>query len=230
MATNATGDARGAILFDIDGTLVDSTYHHAIAWHRGFVRLGTPVPLWRIHRAVGMGGDRLVAHVAGDEVEERQGDDIREAWREEFDKLKAEVLPLPGAVELVRRAAKAGYQVAFASSGDPEFSKDFVETLGVGDDIDLLTTSEDADDSKPHPDLLEVTLEKLGNPRRAVLLGDTPYDVESAERAGMGCLCVRSGGYSEAELTEAGAALVVDGPEDLLDLDWEEHLRELPAG
>lgn len=228
MATHSS-ESRGALLFDIDGTLVDSTYHHAIAWHRGFVRVGNPVPLWRIHRSVGMGGDKLVAAVAGEDVEREHGDDIRDAWHEEFGKLEAEVLPLPGAVELVRRVAEEGYQAALASSGDPEFSRDFLKLLGVENDIALLTTSEDADDSKPQPDLLDVTLEKLGRPGRAVMLGDTPYDVESAERAGMRCVCVRSGGYSEAELTQAGAALVVDVPEDLLDVDWEDYLSELPA-
>ena len=219
----SSDQSRAAILFDIDGTLVDSTYHHAIAWQRAFVRLETPVPLWRLHRSIGMGGDRLVAHVAGDDAEERIGDDVRDAWREEFAKIRKEVLPLPGAADLVRKAA-GSYRVALASSGDPEFSQEFMELLGIGDDVELLTTSEDADASKPHPDLLEVTLGKLGADR-AVMLGDTPYDVESAARAGLQCVGLRSGGYSEAELTEAGAALVVDTPEDLLDLDWEDYLR-----
>ncbi len=217
---------RGAILFDVDGTLVDSTYHHALAWQRAFVRVGTPVPLWRIHRAIGMGGDRLVAHVAGQSVEDRQGEEVRTAWREEFAQIRSEVLPLPGAAELVRKAAKEGYRVALASSGDPEFSREFMELLGLADDVDLLTTSEDADASKPHPDLLEVTLGKLGA-TRAVMIGDTPYDVESAARAGLQCVGLRSGGYSEAELTEAGATLVVDAPEDLLDLDWKDYLRDV---
>lgn len=221
----SSDQTRSAILFDLDGTLVDSTYHHAVAWQRAFVRLECPIPLWRIHRSIGMGGDRLVAHVAGDDVEQRIGDEVRDAWREEFSKIKAEVLPLPGAVELVRKVTKEGYRAALASSGDPEFSREFMEMLGVGDDVDLLTTSEDADASKPHPDLLEVTMEKLGADR-AVMLGDTPYDVESAARLGLECVGLRSGGYSEAELTEAGAALVVDAPEDLLDLDWERFLRE----
>lgn len=214
----------GAVLFDIDGTLVDSTYHHAVAWHRAFVRLDTPIPLWRIHRSIGMGGDRLVAHVAGDDSEERIGDEVRDAWREEFEKIKAEVLPLPGAAALVRKVAREGYRVALASSGDPEFSREFMDLLGVGDDVELLTTSEDADASKPHPDLLEGTLDKLGA-TRAVMLGDTPYDVESAGRLGLQCVGLRSGGYSEPELSGAGAALVVDAPEDLMDVNWADYLR-----
>ena len=213
-----------AILFDIDGTLVDSTYHHAIAWQRAFDRHDVPVPVWRIHRTVGMGGDKLVAQVAGDGVEDRLGDDLRKAWREEYLELKAEVDPLPGAAELVHTLVADGYRVALASSGDPEFSREAVDQLGIGDDIELLTTSEDADESKPEPDLIGVTLERLGQVDRAVLVVDTPYDVESAGRAGLPCIGLLSGGYSDAELTDAGAVLVVDTPEDLLDLNWNDYL------
>lgn len=215
---------KAAILFDIDGTIVDSTYHHAIAWQRAFDRNDLPTPLWRIHRTIGMGGDKLVAEVVGDEVEERVGDELREAWKQEYEQLKAEVAPLPGAADLVRRLTGAGYRVALASSGDPVFSREAVEMLGIGDDIELLTTAEDAEESKPEPDLIGVTLERLGGVERALLVGDTPYDVESAARAGLGCIAVRSGGYGEAELVEAGAVLVVDGPEDLIELDWEKYL------
>jgi len=216
-----------ALLFDIDGTLVDSTYHHAIAWQRAFDSLDLPIPLWRIHRAVGMGGDKLVAHVAGDDAEERQGDELRDRWRDEYLKLKAEVVPLPGAAELLRTLSKRGYQVALASSGDPEFSREAMETLGVADEVAALTTSEDVDDSKPDPDLLQETLDRLDDVTHAVMVGDTPYDVESARHAGMKCITLRSGGYSEAELVDAGAALVVDVPEDLVDLDWEKYLSAL---
>ena len=222
-----TGESMSdAILFDIDGTLVDSTYHHAIAWQRAFDRHEVRVPLWRIHRTVGMGGDKLVAEVAGDDVEDRLGDGLRKAWREEYAELKAEVDSLPGAAELVRRLSADGYRVALASSGDPEFSWEAVDHLGLGDDIELLTTSEDADESKPEPDLIGVTLERLGQVDRAVLVGDTPYDVESAERAGLPCIGLRSGGYSDAELTRAGAVLVVDTPEDLLTVDWNDYLQQ----
>ena len=216
-----------AVLFDIDGTLVDSTYHHAIAWQRAFDSIGEPLPLWRIHRAVGMGGDKLVAHVAGDEVEEQHGDELRDRWREEYAELRSEVDPLPGAADLVRSLAKAGYQVALASSGDPEFSREAVATLGIEDAVAALTTSEDVDESKPEPDLLQVTLDRLDGVTHAVFVGDTPYDAESAAKAGMKCLGLRSGGYSEAELEEGGAVLVVDLPEDLADLDWARYLSAL---
>ena len=212
-----------AVLFDVDGTLVDSTYHHALAWQRAFARHDLVLPLWRIHRTVGMGGDKLVSEVAGQDVEAQLGDDLREQWREQYEAVIGEVRPLPGASELIQKLSKEGYAVALASSGEPDFAEKALDDLRVRDVVSVVKTSQDVDGSKPDPDLIEVTLEALGADR-AVLVGDTPYDVTSAARAGLSCLAVRSGGYSEAELTEAGAALVVDAPEDLLDLDWEQHL------
>jgi HAD superfamily hydrolase (TIGR01549 family) len=212
-----------AIIFDIDGTLIDSTYHHALAWRRAFAAQHVSVPLWRVHRAIGMGGDRLVAEVAGTEVEDRCGDRLREAWRSEYIGLKSEVEPLESAAALVRTLAESGHRVALASSGDPEFADEALDDLGIRDHVAVLTTSQDADSSKPDPDLIERTLDRLGV-RRAVVVGDTPYDVASAERAGLRCIGLRSGGYGEAELTDAGAVLVVDGPADLIDLDWEQYL------
>ena len=217
-----------AVLLDIDGTLIDSTYHHAIAWQRAFTSLDIPIPLHRVHRTVGMGGDKLVAEVAGDQVEQRHGDELRERWREEYLGLKGEVLPLPGAADLVRRLARAGFQVALASSGDPEFAREAVSILGIEGDIAALTTSADVEESKPEPDLVRETLQRLDGVTRAVFVGDTPYDVASALKAGLQCLTLRSGGYSEAELRDAGAAAVVDAPSDLMDVAWDEHLS--PVG
>jgi HAD superfamily hydrolase (TIGR01549 family) len=213
-----------AILFDIDGTLVDSTYHHAMAWFAAFTRHDVVIPIYRLHRAIGMGGDKLVAHVAGDDVEERLGDDLRAGWREVYEQWVDEVPALPGAVDLVRRLAGDGYQVALASSGDPEFSQRTMDRLGISDSVALLTTSEDAEESKPEPDLLGTTLEKLGGPR-AVLVGDTPYDVESARKAGLACLTVLTGGFGRDELEAAGAAVVKADVGELDGADWGKHLR-----
>lgn len=212
-----------AVLLDIDGTLIDSTYHHAIAWHRAFARHDLHPAVHAIHRTIGMGGDKLVAHVAGDEVEDRFGDALRDAWREEYLPLREEVRPLDGAVELVRTVRAAGLRVALASSGDPQFSAEAVDLLGVGDDVEVVTSSDDVDGSKPEPDLLGETMRRMGGVTRAVLVGDTVYDVESARRAGLPCLTVLTGGYGRAELADAGAALVVDGPRDLLGTDWSRY-------
>ena len=164
-----SGDA--AVLLDIDGTLIDSTYHHAIAWHRAFARHDLHPAVHAIHRTIGMGGDKLVAHVAGDEVEDRVGDALRDAWREEYLPLREEVRPLDGAAELVRELRAAGLRVALASSGDPQFSVEAVDLLGIGVDIEVLTTSDDVDDSKPEPDLLGETLRRMGGVARALLVG-----------------------------------------------------------
>lgn len=221
-----TDPSRDAILFDIDGTLLDSTYHHAIAWHRAFAGVDVTVPVWRIHRTIGMGGDKLVTEVAGEAVEKEHGDQLRDAWHDEYAKLVDEVPPLPDAAELVREVAGRGYQVAFASSGAKDFSEGAVDTLGVKDCLTVLTSSEDAEDSKPEPDILSSTLQKM-DVDRAVLLGDTPYDVDSARRIGLQCIAVLTGGYSRSELTEAGAALVVDDLTQLTDLDWESYLSPI---
>ena len=218
-----SSEPPGAILFDIDGTLVDSTYHHALAWQRAFDHHKLVLPMWRIHRAIGMGGDKLVGEVAGGDVEARLGDSLRDRWRTEYLDIKAEVRPLSAATELVRMLAGEGYVVALASSGDPEFADEALDDLAIRDEVSVLKTSQDVDGSKPEPDLIEVTLEAVGT-RHAVMVGDTPYDVESASRAGLRCISLRSGGYSKAELVEAGAALVVDAPVDLLGLEWASYL------
>jgi HAD superfamily hydrolase (TIGR01549 family) len=217
-----------AVLFDIDGTLVDSTYHHALAWHRAFARLADPPPMWRIHRTIGMGGDKLVAHVAGQEVEQRHGDHLRDAWREEYRRVRAEVQPLPGARDLLGILSHRGVRTALASSGDPEFAREAVDLLGIGDLVEVLTTSEDADSSKPEPDLVQVTLGRLEGVEEAVFVGDTPYDVEAAHRSGLRCIALVTGGFSSAELVDAGASLVAASPAELMDVDWSQHLSKVP--
>jgi HAD superfamily hydrolase (TIGR01549 family) len=212
------------ILLDIDGTLVDSTYHHALAWQRAFRRLDMTLPFWRLHRTIGMGGDKLVGQVAGDEIEERHGDELRDGWAEEYRQLTAEVRPLPGAAELVREVSDAGLLVALASSGEAEFSEQARDLLGIGDLVHTMTTAADADDSKPDADILTATLDRVPA-ERAVLVGDTPYDVEAAARIGLSCLCVLSGGFGREELEAAGAAMVVEELSELAGTDWNKHLR-----
>lgn len=215
------------VVLDLDGTLVDSTYHHAVAWDRAFARHDVVVPHWRLHRTVGMGGDRFVTEILGDEAEERQGDALREAWTAEFRELLPEVHPLPGAADLVRRLKDLGARVALASSGEEEFVEAALADLGIADLLDLVVSTADVGSSKPAPDLVSAAVDRAGA-TRAVMVGDTVWDVEAAARAGVSCVAVRTGGFGEAELQQAGAALVVDGPEDLLGLtgeDWQGLLR-----
>ncbi len=187
-----------------------------MCWHRAFTRLGHDLTVNRLHRLIGMGGDRLVAAAAGDEVEAADGDDLREAWREEYAAVADRVRPVPGAADAARRLVEAGYVVALASSGERQFAEKAVDDLGIGDVVTELTTSSDADESKPDPELVETTWAKAREEHgaeRAVLVGDTPYDVESAHRAGIPCIAVLTGGFSEAELERADLVL-----EDISDL------------
>ena len=219
----STGDR--AVLLDIDGTLIDSTYHHALAWHRAFDRHGSPPPLWRVHRTIGMGGDKLVTEVVDAETEERIGDELRDAWQEEYRRLLPEIQPLPGAAELVADVHGAGVRVALASSGEPEFARHAVDLLGIGDLVEVVLTADDVEASKPDPDLLQETLARLDGVEQAVFVGDTVYDVAAAGKVGLACLTVRTGGFGKAELEAAGAALVVESPGDLCGGVWQQHLR-----
>ena len=207
---------RIAVL-DVDGTLVDTNYQHALAWYRAFRSLGETFPIWRIHRLIGMGGDQLVAALGGADVEERIGDAARERWVEEADPLMDEVALLPGARELILALKERGHRVVLASSGKPHHVDHALDLLDVRDVVDGWTTSEDVEETKPAPDLLHVALEKIGAPADApsVVIGDSVYDVEAAKNAGMPAIVVRSGGFGDDELRDAGAVGIYDTPADL---------------
>jgi HAD superfamily hydrolase (TIGR01549 family) len=202
------------VILDVDGTLVDSNYHHALAWSRAFRRHGHDVELWRIHRAIGMGGDKLVAHVAGDAVEQSEGDELRDAWTAEFDGLIAEVRPFEGARPLLEAVKELGLNVVLASSGQPKHVEAFLDLFGGRSVADAWTTSDDVEESKPAADLLAVALEKVGG-RRGLMVGDATWDAEAAVAGGLPAVGVRTGGFSDAELREAGAIEVFDGPSAL---------------
>ncbi|SCX40246.1 haloacid dehalogenase superfamily, subfamily IA, variant 3 with third motif having DD or ED/haloacid dehalogenase superfamily, subfamily IA, variant 1 with third motif having Dx(3-4)D or Dx(3-4)E [Klenkia marina] len=204
-------------VLDVDGTLVDSNYHHALAWYRAFRSLGETVPVWRLHRLIGMGGDQLVAAVGGDELEERLGDAARARWEEEVQPLLGELSPLPGARDLLVAVRERGHRLVLASSGKADQVDHYLDLLDVRDLAEAWTTSDDVESSKPAPDLLLTALRKLGEPddAPAVVVGDSVYDVEAAKRAGMPALVVRSGGFGDDELHEAGAVSLHDTPADL---------------
>ena len=203
---------------DVDGTLVDTNYQHAMAWYRAFRSLGETYPIWRIHRLIGMGGDQLVSALGGDDVEKRIGDEARERWVKEADPLMAEVALLPGARELIVALKERGHRVVLASSGKPHHVERALDLLDVRDLADGWTTSEDVESTKPAPDLLHVALERIGEQADApsVVIGDSVYDVEAAKNAGMPAIVVRSGGFGDDELRDAGAVGIYDTPADVI--------------
>jgi HAD superfamily hydrolase (TIGR01549 family) len=208
-------DLRVALV-DIDGTLLDSNYHLSLAWARAFAHAGHDVPLWRIHRHMGMGGDRLVAAVAGDEVEERDGDTVRERWEKEYDDLIDETVLFAGATELLDALAEAGLQVVLASSSIPRHAAHALDLLDADRRAAACTTSEDAEESKPDSELLDRALEKVGaDPSNAVMLGDAVWDVDAASRRDIPTVALLSGGFGRDELLGAGAVATYDDPVDL---------------
>jgi len=204
------------VVLDVDGTLVDSNYHHTLAWSRAFAHVGIDVPLWHIHRAIGMGGDRLVAAVAGDPVEEAHGDEVRDRWEKEYDAIIGEVGLLPGAKELLAALHERGVDVALASSSIPKHAEHAFGLLDADDLADTATTAEDAEESKPDPELVEEALSRLQG-GRACVVGDSVWDVEAARQAGVSAYGVLTGGTGRAELLDAGAVAVYEDARELLE-------------
>jgi HAD superfamily hydrolase (TIGR01549 family) len=202
------------ILFDIDGTLVDTNYHHALAWFRAFREYDVTVPVWRIHRAIGMGGDRLVGAVAGDEVEARHGDDVRAAWKRAFGPMLDEVVAFEGAQEVLKECRRLGLQVVLASSGAREHVEHYVDLLDFDAIGQRWISGDTASTTKPDPELLEIALEGCDD-GRAVLIGDSVWDCEAAARIDLPCVTLRTGGFSADELLSAGAERVLDSPVEL---------------
>jgi len=206
-----------AAILDIDGTLVDTNYHHTVAWYRAFRDHDVTVSMWRIHRHIGMGGDQIVAALVDDEFEEDHGDAVRETEGERYMELIEEVCPLPGARDLVVHLKEQGHAVVLASSAKEEEVDHYLDLLDARDLADAWTTSADVETTKPAPDLVESALAKAGDQDGAVLVGDSVYDCEAAGRAGVKTVSVLTGGFSEEELREAGAVAVYESPRALLD-------------
>jgi HAD superfamily hydrolase (TIGR01549 family) len=203
-----------AAILDVDGTLVDTNYQHALAWYRALRQNGVVLPVWRIHRHIGMGGDQLVAAVAGDEVESDKGDDIRAAEKALYMDLIDEVEPFEGARELIRELKERGHAVVLASSAKEDEVERYLDLLDARELADGWTTSADVEATKPEPDLVKAALEKAGG-GEAVMVGDTTWDCEAAGRAGIDTIAVLTGGFSEQELRDAGASVVVEAVRDL---------------
>jgi HAD superfamily hydrolase (TIGR01549 family) len=211
-----------AVLFDVDGTLVDSNYQHALSWFRAFRSVGLTVPIWRLHRSIGMGGDRLVPSVTNEEVERRDGDTIRAREAEEFERLLSEVRPLPGAVELVTWCKNNGFPVAIASSAQEQHLMQFLDLLEIRGVIDDWTSASDVETTKPAPDIFRVALSKIGM-SDAITVGDSIWDCIAARDAGLISIGLLSGGTSAAELRDAGAAAVYEDAAELF-----AHVQDSP--
>ena len=209
-------------VLDVDGTLVDTNYHHAIAWYRAFREHGLTLPVWRIHRHIGMGGDQLVAAVAGERVEERQGDSIRAAETALYADLIGEVQPLADARRLMTMLRERGHKLVLASSAKRDEVDYYLELLEARGLADAWTTSADVDATKPEPDLVVAAVDKVGG-GEAALVGDSTFDCEAAKRAGVPAVAILTGGFSAAELRDAGAVGVFDSIGELC-----ERLDETP--
>ncbi len=203
-----------AAILDIDGTLVDTVYHHSLTWYRALRSRDLGVPVWRIHRHIGMGGDQIVSALCGDEAEEKHGDALREAEGDLYSQVIDEVAPLPGAHDLLATLKERGHEVVLASSAKEEELEHYVDLLDARDLVDAATSSADVEATKPHPDIVQVAMERVRSDD-AVMVGDATWDVIAAGRAGIPTVGLLTGGFSEAELRDVGADPVFSSLEEL---------------
>jgi HAD superfamily hydrolase (TIGR01509 family) len=220
---------RPAVLFDIDGTLVDSNYLHVHAWYRAFHDADIEVEAWRIHRSIGMDGSTLVKSLT-DAVDE----DTRSRLKDLHSRYYKETAPLlrrlPGARELLQAVDRLGLQVVLATSA-PEDELDILrEVLACDELVSAVTSSKDVDTAKPQPDIVEVALQRAGvDAEQAVFIGDTVWDVEACNRAGLPTLAVLSGGVSRGELENAGAHAVFENTRELYERIDDTLIAKLPS-
>jgi HAD superfamily hydrolase (TIGR01509 family) len=205
-----------AVLFDVDGTLVDSNYLHVFAWSQAFTAVGRPVDAVAIHRSVGMGSSQLLDRLLGPEDARRLGDRAKAEHTERYRQTYSLLRPFDGAVDLVRAVAKRS-AVVLATSAQPEELEQLRRVLDVDDAVLAITSAADVDQAKPEPDLVAAALHQAGVPaERAIFVGDTVWDVQAAARAGLACVTVLTGGIGRAELHDAGAAAIYRSPAELL--------------
>lgn len=208
-------DRRVAIL-DVDGTLVDSNYQHAIAWYRAFREHGITLPLARIHRHIGMGGDQLVGALTSREFEARCGDSVRDAEADHFSPMLDEVAPFEAATTFLSALHESGHQVVLATSARPADVDHYLDLLDARGLADSWTTAEDVRATKPEPDLVLAAMERVGA-HDGVMVGDSTWDARAAQAAGIAAIGILSGGFSEEELRQSGCADVYESVHDLLE-------------
>ncbi len=203
-------------ILDIDGTLVDTNYHHTIAWYRAFRQHQIVLPIWRIHRHIGMGGDQMVQSLTDERTEREQGEEIRAAESILYSELIHEVETMDGSRELIQELKRRGHKVVFASSAKADEVEHYLDLLDARELADGWTTSADVEETKPEPDLVQAALERGEMPsEEAVMVGDTPWDVKAAGQAGVKTIAVLTGGFGEEELRDAGAAGVFESVREL---------------
>jgi HAD superfamily hydrolase (TIGR01509 family) len=203
-------------ILDIDGTLVDTNYQHAIAWYRAFREHDIVLPVWRIHRHIGMGGDQLISALTDEDTEREKGDDIRGTEKKRYFELIDEVSVMQSARELIEALKRRGHTVVLASSAKRDEVDRYLDLLDARDLADDWTTSADVEATKPEPDLVQAALDKAGtDPSDAVMVGDTPWDVKAAGQAEVGTIAVLTGGFAPQELEDAGAVAVFESVAEL---------------
>jgi HAD superfamily hydrolase (TIGR01509 family) len=205
------------VVFDVDGTLVDTSYLHVVAWWEALRQSGHVVPMRLIHRGIGMGSDKILDYLLGDNRDRSQDETITAAhtalWTPYWDRLK----PLPGAAELLQECSRRGLRVALASSASKAELTALRRAIDADDVVHTATDKDDAGSSKPDPDVIQVALDRSGlTPERVVYVGDSVWDVEAAEKLGIPCIGLTSGGLAASELHDAGAVETYGYPADLL--------------
>ena len=209
--------AKPGVLFDVDGTLVDTTYLHAVAWWEALRQQDHDVPMAEIHRGIGMGSDKILDHLLGADRDKAADEDLTTAHDVLYGAWWERLRPLPGAPELLRTCAERGLAVVLASSAKERELGILREVIDADDAITAATSSSDAEQSKPAPDILEAALHQSGvDPRRCVFVGDSIWDVKAAAKLDIPCIGLVCGGTSAAELREAGAIATYDDPAALL--------------
>jgi phosphoglycolate phosphatase-like HAD superfamily hydrolase len=222
----ATDLQHPVVVLDLDGTLVDSVYHHVVAWQAAFHDVGLHISAMRIHEAIGMGGDRLVAHVAGDPAEAAVGDDVRVLHDKHFRAGLRSIAALEGASDLVDTLAGHGYRVVVASSSEADLVDELLDLVDSRPRLSAVVTGSEDAASKPAADLVHQAVSRAGG-GKAIAVGDAVWDALAAEAADVPCIGLRSGGTAAERLLSAGASWVYDGPRDLLSQLSHSPLRAL---
>jgi HAD superfamily hydrolase (TIGR01509 family) len=224
-------EAPPALLFDLDGTLVDSVYQHVLAWHEVLATAGIELSVWRIHRRIGMSGGLFVNALireTGKPLTSEEARQLRHQHAEAYVRRMGEVRPLPGSRELLARLTASGAPWAIATSGSPKTADPAIAMLGVRPKV--VITREDVQHAKPDPDLFIAAAERLGvDITQSIVVGDSVWDLLAAQRARALGVGVLSGGYGREELQQAGAYRVYEDPRDLLAHLDEVGIRDSPS-